>query len=55
MPVDASSLYARNIAALFDEFVKDGELNMDFEDEVIAGSCITHNGEVVNERVKAQL
>lgn len=55
MPVDASSLYARNVAALFEEFVKDGELNMDFEDEVIAGSCITHNGEVVNERVKAQL
>jgi NAD(P) transhydrogenase subunit alpha len=55
MPVDASSLYARNITALFDEFVKDGELNVDFEDEVIAGSCITHNGEVVNERVKALL
>ncbi len=55
MPVDASSLFARNVAALFEEFVKDGELNMDFEDEVIAGSCITHNGEVVNERVKAQL
>ncbi|UCC81550.1 MAG: Re/Si-specific NAD(P)(+) transhydrogenase subunit alpha [Gemmatimonadota bacterium] len=55
MPVDASGLYARNVAALFEEFVKDGELNMDFEDEVIAGSCITHNGEVVNERVKAQL
>ncbi|MGD2215247.1 MAG: Re/Si-specific NAD(P)(+) transhydrogenase subunit alpha [Gemmatimonadales bacterium] len=55
MPVDASSLYARNVTALFDEFVKDGELNVDFEDEVIAGSCITHNGEVVNERVKALL
>jgi len=55
MPVDASSLYARNVTALFDEFVRDGELNVDFEDEVIAGSCITHNGEVVNERVKALL
>jgi NAD(P) transhydrogenase subunit alpha len=53
MPVDASSLYARNITTLFNEFVKDGELNVDFEDEVIAGSCITHGGEVVNERVKA--
>jgi NAD(P) transhydrogenase subunit alpha len=55
MPVDASSLYARNITSLFAEFVKDGELNLDFEDEVIAGSCVTHNGEVVNERVKALL
>jgi len=55
MPVDASSLYARNITSLFAEFVEDGELNIDFEDEVIAGSCVTHNGEVVNERVKALL
>jgi NAD(P) transhydrogenase subunit alpha len=55
MPVDASSLYARNVISLFNEFVKDGELNVDFEDEVIAGSCITHDGEVVNERVKALL
>ncbi len=55
MPVDASSLYARNLTALFGEFVKDGELDVDFDDEVIAGSCITHNGEVVNERVKALL
>ncbi len=55
MPVDASTLYARNITALFNEFVKDGELSLDFEDEVVSGSCITHNGEVVNERVKALL
>jgi NAD(P) transhydrogenase subunit alpha len=55
MPVDASSLYARNITALFGEFVKDGELALDFEDEVVSGSCVTHDGEVVNERVKALL
>lgn len=55
MPVDASTLYSKNVIALFDEFVKDGELALDFEDEVVSGSCITHDGEVVNERVKAQL
>ncbi|KPK63771.1 MAG: NAD(P) transhydrogenase subunit alpha [Gemmatimonas sp. SG8_38_2] len=55
MPVDASTLYARNVTSLFGDFVKDGELNLDFEDEVVSGSCVTHNGEVVNERVKAQL
>jgi NAD(P) transhydrogenase subunit alpha len=55
MPVDASSLYSRNLTALFNEFVKDGELSLDFEDEVVSGSCVTHNGEVVNERVKALL
>jgi NAD(P) transhydrogenase subunit alpha len=55
MPVDASTLYARNITTLFKDFVKDGELNLDFEDEVVSGSCVTHGGEVINERVKAQL
>ncbi len=55
MAVDASSLYSRNITSLFNEFVKDGQLNLDFEDEVVSGSCVTHNGEVVNEQVKALL
>jgi NAD(P) transhydrogenase subunit alpha len=55
MPVDASTLYSRNVTALFAEFVKDGELALDFEDEVVSGSCVTHDGEVVNERVKALL
>ncbi|HSG81384.1 MAG TPA: NAD(P)(+) transhydrogenase (Re/Si-specific) subunit alpha, partial [Gemmatimonadota bacterium] len=53
MPIDASTLYARNVTTLFKDMVKDGALNLDFEDEVISGSCVTHNGEVVNERVKA--
>jgi NAD(P) transhydrogenase subunit alpha len=55
MPVDASTLYARNVTVLFNEMVEEGELKLDFEDEVISGSCVTHNGEVVNERVKALL
>ena len=45
----ASSLYARNIEALLELMVKDGELTLDFEDEVIAGACITRGGEIVNE------
>jgi len=55
LATNASQLYAKNITSLFNEFVKDGQLNLDFEDEVVSGSCITHNGEVLNERVKAQL
>lgn len=53
MAVDASTLYSRNITALFNEFVKEGQLNLDFEDEVVSGSCVTHNGEIVNESVRA--
>lgn len=55
MAFNASQLFAKNITSLFNELVKDGELNLNFEDEVIGGSCVTHNGEVVNERVKALL
>jgi NAD(P) transhydrogenase subunit alpha len=30
----------------------EGKLKLDFEDEVVAGACLTHNGEIVNERAK---
>jgi H+-translocating NAD(P) transhydrogenase subunit alpha len=32
---------------------KDGELNLNWEDDLVKGSCITHNGEVIHERVKS--
>jgi NAD(P) transhydrogenase subunit alpha len=36
-------------------FVKDGALNLDFTDEVLAGACVTHAGEVVGEAVRAAM
>jgi proton-translocating NAD(P)+ transhydrogenase subunit alpha len=48
MAEHASQLYARNIESLLELMVKDGELTLDFEDEVIAGACITRGGEIVN-------
>ena len=38
----ASQLYARNVANLLLLMVKDGALNLDFEDEVIKGAAVTH-------------
>jgi len=55
VPVHASQLYARNVTELLKEFVKDGALALNFEDEVIKGACVTHGGEVVNEAVKNAL
>jgi NAD(P) transhydrogenase subunit alpha len=55
MPVHASQLYARNVTELLREFVKDGALALDFEDEVIRGACVTHGGEVLNDAAKAAL
>jgi NAD(P) transhydrogenase subunit alpha len=49
MPDHASSLYARNVQSLLELMVKEGELSLDFEDEVLEGACITRDGEIVHE------
>jgi len=50
----ASQLYARNIEALLGLMIsEEGELQLDFEDEVIAGACITRDGEIVHEGARA--
>jgi len=51
MPAGASAFYARNISALLLGMVKEGVLNLDFEDEVTKATVITHNGQVVSESV----
>lgn len=55
MPVHASELYAKTIAATIEEFFEDGAFTPDFEDEIFAGTCLTHDGEVTNERVRGLL
>jgi len=49
MPVHASELYAKNIAAFLTYMVKEGQLNLDMEDEIISGSLFTHEGEITHE------
>ena len=46
MPVDASRLYAKNVANLLLLMTNDGVVSADFADEVVAGTCLTHAGEV---------
>jgi H+-translocating NAD(P) transhydrogenase subunit alpha len=46
MPVDASRLYAKNVANLLLLMTKDGDVVPDFDDEVVAGTCLTHGGKV---------
>jgi NAD(P) transhydrogenase subunit alpha len=53
MAEHSSQLYARNIQALLDLMVEDGALKLDFDDEVIAGACVTRGGEIVHEGAKA--
>ena len=52
MAEHASQLYARNIESLLGLMIKDGKLELDFEDAVIKGACITRDGEIVNEAAK---
>ncbi|MGD0861288.1 MAG: Re/Si-specific NAD(P)(+) transhydrogenase subunit alpha [Candidatus Limnocylindrales bacterium] len=47
MPTGASIFYSRNISNLLLNFVADGKLNLDFDDEVTAATVITHDGKVV--------
>ena len=40
MPSDASRLYARNVSALVTHLAPEGELRLDFDDEITAGACV---------------
>ncbi len=53
LPVHASDQYARNLMHFLTPFIKDGELVLDWDDEVLAGSVLTRDGAIVNERVRA--
>jgi NAD(P) transhydrogenase subunit alpha len=55
MPAGASAFYARNISALLLGMVKEGNLNLDFDDEVTSATVITNGGAVVSEPVKKLL
>jgi H+-translocating NAD(P) transhydrogenase subunit alpha len=53
MPSDASKLYGKNVLNFLQLIItKEGQLNLNWEDELVKGSCVTHNGEVLHERVK---
>jgi H+-translocating NAD(P) transhydrogenase subunit alpha len=53
MATHASQLYAKNVENLLKLLVnEEGALNIDFEDEVVAGACLTAEGEIKNERAR---
>jgi len=55
MAFDASEMYAKNLLNLLGLMVKDGALTLDWDDEVIAESALTHQGKIVSERVRQQI
>ena len=46
LPVHASEMYAKNLLNFFTPMITEGEFSPDWEDEVIAGTALTHDGEI---------
>ena len=47
---DASSLYAKNLFNFVSLMIKDGKLNLDFNDDIIKMSCVSYNGKVYDNK-----
>ena len=46
-----SEMFSRNVTALLGEMLNEGKLNIDPEDEVLAGTMLTHEGQIMNQHV----
>ena len=56
MPSDASKLYGKNILNFLQLMIdKEGKFNLNFEDDLVKGTCVVHGGEITNERVAGLL
>ena len=55
VPVHASQLYSRNVTSFLTLVIKDGELHIDMEDNIVGPSCVTHEGKWMNQRVAAAM
>ena len=54
MPVDASRMFGKNVLNFLKLIIgEEGALNLNFEDDIVKGTCITNEGEIYNERVKS--
>jgi len=51
LPTDASKMYGKNIINLLKIMVKDGVADLNFEDDIIAGTCIAHDKKITNARI----
>jgi NAD(P) transhydrogenase subunit alpha len=55
MPIDASRLYSRNVVSLLSHLTDDGELQLDFDDEITDAVALAHGGEVRSDAVREAL
>lgn len=55
MPIHASQMYGRTVLAMVSEFTREGVFKLNFDDDIVKSACVTHEGDIVNERVKSLL
>ena len=55
LPVHASQMYSKNIQNLLALMLKDGKLALNFDDDIVKGTCITHGGDIVHEATRTRL
>jgi len=55
IPYHASQLYSRNVLTLLVHLLKDGNLVLDFDDEITRGTCLTHDGKIIHQPTLAAL
>lgn len=53
MPHDASRMYSKNITTFLDLLLEEGNLKLDFEDEITSATCITHEGAIRHEATRS--
>lgn len=52
LPKDASAMFSKNVLNFLKLLTEDGKVNLNFEDDIINASCITHEGQIHAERLK---
>ena len=52
LPSDASKMFGKNVINFLKLIIKDGQLNLNFDDDIVKGTCVTHEGEIISERVR---
>jgi NAD(P) transhydrogenase subunit alpha len=55
IPSDASKMFGKNVLNFLKLILNEGKINLNFEDDLVKGTCITHNKEIVNQKLKESL
>lgn len=56
MPADASKVYGKNVFNFLQLILtKEGAINLNFEDDIVKGCCMAHEGKVINDRIQSLL